>query len=396
MTQNFNEVRELKEYALTGATIITPYMEIKNGTLLVSENKILAVGREENIVIPEGMKRIDVSGLTMLPGFIDIHIHGSLGIGASDSFEGLRRIYEYLPSTGTTSWLPTIMNEKGIDVIVSEMKEQKSGSEMLGIHMEGPFLAPKNIQGTPHEEPRYPNLKEYEEMLKLAEGTIRLMGLAPELDGALPVIREMGRTGVVAAVAHSKATYEQLMAGVDAGIRHVTHTYNVMSGLHHRKPGVLGGALVCDALTAELIADGYHVSPVAMEILLRCKGIENVALISDNTRYAGLEDGIYDDVEVKDGMVRRKGFTGETDGTLAGSIWPLDNNIRTIKHSLGRSLKEISIMASCVPAKVAGVYQNKGSLEAGKDADITLLDENWNVVKCIIGGKLSYQADRKN
>ncbi|NLB42932.1 MAG: amidohydrolase family protein, partial [Clostridiales bacterium] len=198
----------MKEYALTGATIITPYMEIKNGTLLVSENKILAVGREENIVIPEDMKRIDVSGLTMLPGFIDIHIHGSLGISASDSFEGLRRIYEYLPSTGTTSWLPTIMNEKGINVIVTVMKEQKSGSEILGIHMEGPFLAPKNIPGTPHEEPRYPNLKEYEEMLKLAEGTIRLMGLAPELDGALPVIREMGRTGVVAAVAHSKATYE--------------------------------------------------------------------------------------------------------------------------------------------------------------------------------------------
>ena len=387
---------ELTEYALIGATIITPYMEIKNGTLLVSENKIFAVGREENIVIPEGMKRIDVSGLTMLPGFIDIHIHGSLGIGASDSFEGLKRIYEYLPSTGTTSWLPTIMDEKGINTIVSAMREQKSGSEILGIHMEGPFLAPKNIPGTPHEEPRYPNLKEYEDMLKLAEGNITLMGLAPELDGALPVIREMGRTGVVAAVAHSKATYEQLMAGVDAGIRHVTHTFNVMSGLHHRKPGVAGGALVCDALTTELIADGYHVSPVAMEILLRCKGIEKVALISDNTRYAGLEDGIYDDVEVKDGIVRRVGFTGETDGTMAGSIWPLDSNIRTIKRFLGRSLKEISIMASCIPAKVAGVYQNKGSLEAGKDADITLLDENWNVIKCIIGGKLSYRADTKN
>ncbi len=386
----------MTEYALTGATIITPYMEIKNGTLLVSDNKILAVGREENVVIPEGMKRIDVSGLTMLPGFIDIHIHGSLGINASDSLEGLRKIYEYLPSTGTTSWLPTILHERGIEVIVSAMKEQKNGSKMLGIHMEGPFLAPKNIPGTPHEEPRYPNLKEYEKMLKLAEGNIRLMGLAPELDGALPVIREMGRTGVVAAAAHSKATYEQLMAGVDAGIRHITHTFNVMSGLHHRKPGVAGGALVCDALTAELIADGYHVSPVAMEILLRCKGIEKVALISDNTRYAGLEDGVYEDVEVKDGVIRRVGFSEDTDGTMAGSVWPLDNNIRTIKHYLGRSLKEISIMASSVPAKVAGVYQTKGSLEAGKDADITLLDENLNVVKCIIGGKLSYQADTKN
>ena len=381
----------MTEYALTGAKIITPYMEIKNGTLLISENKILAVGRGENVVIPEGMKRIDVSGLTMLPGFIDIHTHGSLGASASDSLEGIRKIYEYLPSTGITSWLPTILDERGINVIVSAIKDQESGSKILGIHMEGPFLTPKNIPGSPYEEPRYPNMKEYEGMLKQSEGNIRIMGLSPELDGAIPVVREMRRTGVVAAAAHSKATYEQLMAGVDAGIQHITHAFNVMTGFHHRKPGVVGGALVCDALTAEMIADGYHVSPVAMEMLLRCKGIEKVALISDNTRYAGLEDGIYENVEVKDGVVRRIGYTEETDGTMAGSVWSLDNNIRTIKRHLGRSLKEISIMASCVPAKVAGVYQNKGSLEPGKDADITLIDADWNVVSCIIGGKLSYQ-----
>ena len=384
----------MTEYALTGAAIVTPYMEIEKGTLLVSGNKILTVGREEHITIPEDMKRIDVSGLTLLPGFIDIHIHGAIGVRALEGVEEVRKLSRYLPSTGTTSWMPTIMNESGIPHIVSAIKmKEDQGAEILGIHMEGPFLAPKNIPGTPHEEPRYPNLNEYEEMLKAAEGHIRLMGLAPELNGALPLIREMGKTGVMAAAAHSKATYEQLMEAVDAGIRHITHTFNVMSGLHHRKPGVVGGALVCDTLTCELIADGYHTSPVAMEVLLRCKGVEKVALISDNTSYAGLKDGVYGKVEVKNGVVRLAGYTDDTDGTLSGSIWPLDHNIRNIKASLGRSLREIVIMASCVPARVAGVYQHKGSLEPGKDADITIINEDGKVTMCIVRGKISYQAE---
>lgn len=381
----------MKEYALIGATIVTPYMEFEKGVLIVSENKIQAVGRKENTHVPDGMERIDVTGLTVVPGFIDIHIHGGRGVRASHGVDAIRKMCEYLPSSGTTSWLPTVQEIEGMKYIVSAIKENPNGSEILGIHMEGPYLAPKNIPGTPHEEVPKPNLREYEDMLTAGEGYFRLMGLAPELDGALPLIREMAKTGVVSAVAHSRATYEQLMEAVDAGLRHVTHTYNVMSGLHHRKPGVVGAALTCDALTTELIADSYHVSPAAMEILLRCKGIEKVAMITDNTAWAGLEDGIYGDIEKKDGVVRRAGFTGDTDGTLAGSIWPFDHNIRTVRNVLGRSAREVAIMSSTVPARVAGVLNKKGTLDPGKDADITLLDKDGQVSMCIIGGKVAYR-----
>jgi N-acetylglucosamine-6-phosphate deacetylase len=381
----------MREYALTGATIVTPYIEYEKGVLIVSGGRIRAVGRPENTPVPDGMEQIDATGLTMVPGFIDLHIHGGMGVRASEGVDQIKRMCEYLPASGTTSWLPTVQSIDAMKHVVSAIKSRFSGSEILGIHMEGPYLAPKNIPGTPHEEPRLPSLQEYEEMLEAGEGYFRLMGLAPELEGALPVIREMARTGVVAAVAHSKATYEQIMAAVDAGIRHITHTYNVMSGLHHRKPGVVGAALTCDALTAELIADGYHVSAPAMDILLRCKGVEGIAMISDNTQWAGLEDGVYGDIEKRDGVVRRAGFTAETDGTLAGSIWPFDHDVRTVRSVLGRSAKEAAIMASTVPARVAGVLNKKGTLDPGKDADITLLDKNGCVSMCIVGGQMAYR-----
>lgn len=378
-------------YALIGGTVITPYMEIEDGVVVVSDSKIEAVGRRESISVPEGMDKIDVSSMTLLPGFIDLHIHGALGVKACHGVDAIRTMNEYLPSCGTTGWLPTVDSIEAMEYIVSAIEEDMAGADILGIHMEGPFLAPKNIPGTPYEEPHLPSLKEYETMLEAGKGHFRLMGLAPELDGALELIREMGKTGVVAAAAHSKATYEQVMEAVDAGLRHVTHTYNVMTGLHHRKPGVVGAALTCDALTCELIGDGYHVSPPAMDILIRCKGAERIALITDNTIYAGCPDGVYGDMEKKGGVVRRRGFTEETDGTLYGSVWPFDHNFRIVKNINHKSMREMALMSSTVPARVAGVIDRKGTLEPGKDADITVLDSNCSVNMCIVGGQIAYE-----
>jgi len=384
----------MREYALVGADIVTPYMDIPKGVLIVSGKRIKAVGRAENVLVPEGMEQIDMTGLTLLPGFIDLHIHGGRGVRASQGPDAIKTMCSYLPSTGTTGWLPTVGDLEGMRHVVAVIKEKTEGAEILGIHMEGPYLAPKNIPGTPHEEPHLPDLKEYEEMLKTGEGHFRLMGLAPELDGALDLIKEMVKTGVVAAVAHSKASYDQIMRAVDAGLRHVTHAYNVMTGLHHRKPGVVGAVLTCDALTAELIGDGYHVSPAAMDVLVRCKGVERVALITDNTSYAGLPDGVYGNVEKKNGTVRRLGFDENTDGTLAGSVWPFDHDFRTVKKALGKTMREMAVMASTVPARVAGVIDRKGTLEPGKDADITVLDRECRVCMCIVGGEVVYKGEK--
>jgi N-acetylglucosamine-6-phosphate deacetylase len=380
----------MKTIALTGATIAAPFSVIEQGTLVISKGKIKAVGKKENVLIPEEAEVVDVSGMTLVPGFIDLHIHGGSGVRASDGVEAIGKMAAYLPSTGTTSWLPSVGSIEAMRYIVAAAKEKPEGAEIIGIHMEGPYLAPKNLPGTDHEEPKLPNLKEYEEMLEAGEGLFRLMGLAPELDGALDLIREMNRTGVVAAVAHSKATYDQLMRAVEAGLKHVTHSYNVMTGFHHRKPGVVGAVLTCDALTAELIGDGFHVHPAAMDILIRCKGANKVAIITDNTAHAGLPDGVYGNVEKKDGIIRRVGFTQETDGTMMGSPWPMDHNFRTVMKATHRSMQEMVAMTSTVPALVAGVINTKGTLEVGKDADITALDSKGEVEFCIVGGKIAY------
>lgn len=380
----------METYVLTGGKVITPFEEINEGAVIISDSRIKAIGNKTDFELLEGVKRIDVSGLLILPGFIDLHIHGAVGVRAAYGIEATREVCCYLPSTGTTSWLPTVMDINSIQPVAEAAKAEFHGAEILGIHLEGPYLAPKNLPGDIHEEPRLPCLKEYEGMLEAGQGYIRLMGLAPELKGALDLIREMGRTGVTAAAAHSKATYEELMAAVEAGLSHVTHTYNVMTGFHHRKPGVVGAVLTCDALTAELIGDGFHVSPAAMEILLRCKGIEKIALISDNVQYAGLPDGIYETVEKKNGVVRKRGFTEEVDGSLAGSVWPFDHNFRTVMKHTRRNLQQMAMMSSTVPAKVAGVIDRKGTIEPGKDADIVALRSDGTVAFTLVRGKTVY------
>ena len=380
------------KYAIIGAEIITPDMKIEDGIVIISDEKIKALGRKEHIHIDKSIKRIDLSGMTLLPGFIDIHIHGALGVRANQGVEAIGKINEYLPSCGTTSWLPTIAEIDSMKYVVKSIERGPKGADILGIHMEGPYLAPKNIPGTPYEKAHLPDLREYEKMLKIGKGHFKLMGLAPELDGAMELIKEMHKTGVVAAIAHSKGDYNMVMEAVDAGVRHITHMYNVMTGFHHRRPGIVGAALTCDALTCELIGDGFHVSPAAMDMLVRCKGIEKVALITDNTDYAGCPDGDYGNVVKSGGIVRRKGFTEDVDGTLSGSVWPFDHNFRTVKESTRLDLRDMATMASAVPAKIIGVYDTKGSLEPDKDADITVLDADLNVKMTIVKGEVVYES----
>ena len=221
------------------------------------------------------------------------------------------------------------------------------------------------------------------------------MGVSVELEGADAVISELRNLGVVPAIAHStKATYEQFLRGVELGIRHVTHTYNVMTGLHHRKPGVVGGALTCDQVTNELISDGKHVSPTAMDILIRCKGVDKVTVISDNTSVAGLPDGEYHmqgrDIIKKDGVTRFIDSTPDMDHTMAGSEWPMNHNVNVLIKNVGVKMQDAIQMATLNPARVVGLDGKKGSLEPGKDADIIVVDEDMNVYLTFVKGKIFY------
>lgn len=385
--------------ALLTKQIITPIEEIKDAVVLIDGQKILAVGRARNITIPSEYQQIDIGDKIIAPGFIDIHNHG--GLGMMVSFDGEKAVRENaarLVEVGCTGWLPTVNALESIPGIVNCIKNQTNGTEILGVHLEGPFLTPKDIKHIKNIDYglETPTLERFLEYYDAAEGHLRIMGVSVELDGVDDIIVKMRELGVLPAIAHStKATYEQFLRGVELGVRHVTHTYNVMSGFHHRKPGVVGGALTCDQVTNELISDGEHVSPVAMDILVRCKGKENICIISDNTAVAGLPDGEFELQGRKlikaNGVTRYADSTPDMDHTMAGSEWPINHNVKTLINNVGVSRKDAIQMATLNPARIIGLESTKGSIEPGKDADIIVVDRDMKVYMTFVKGKLLFE-----
>ena len=390
--------------AVKARRIITPLQDLRDAVVLVEGGRIAAVGRQDHVAVPDGAKVIDVGDKIVAPGFIDMHHHGAVGVDATEGAEAVQKIGRHLVKSGTTAWLPTLYPESGVDLLQSiretvALKERGTGgADVLGIHLEGPFLTPKRVPG--HEDMdiglQKPSVAGLQELVEAAQGNLKVMGISPELDGALEVIREMRRLGVVPAVAHTKGTYEDFLAAVEVGVRHVTHTYNVMTGFHHRKPGVVGGVLTCDQVTAELISDGYHVSPVAMDILVRCKGVDKVAVITDNVLLAGLPDGEYEMSGLKvikeKGISRVAGSTPDQDNTMAGSEWPIDHNLHTLVDSVGLTLRDAVRMATLTPATIIGVSDQKGSIEPGKDADLVVIDENVHVYLTMVRGEVVFES----
>jgi len=390
-----------EKYALFSKRLITPVEFQSDAVVLIEDGKITGVDNQAGFVPPEGFKMIDVGDRIIAPGFVDIHNHGGMGMMvASAGKEALKPNADRLVETGCTSWLPTVNNLESLYAIVEFIQEKhEGGTDIPGIHMEGPFLTPKAITGIKGIDAglEEPSVERFNQFLQAAQGYLLMMGISVELEKSDMIIQEMKKNGVVPAIAHStKATYEQFMHGVEAGIRHVTHTYNVMTGLHHRNPGVVGGALTCDEVTNEIISDGYHVSPVAIDVLLRCKGADQVCIITDNTSVAGLVDGEYEisgrPLVKKDGITRFKDSTSDMDHTMAGSEWPINHNVQLMVQKVGVGLSEAVKMASLIPSKVIGLDQRIGSIEVGKDADIAVIDDEVNVFLTMVKGKVCFDS----
>jgi len=274
------------------------------------------------------------------------------------------------------------------------MAEDAGGAEILGIHLEGPFLSSADTARGSQlvANLRKPSVRELQQMDEAAGGAIRKMAIAPELDGALDVIREMVKLNIVPCAGHSTATYEQAMEAVQAGLCCATHVFNGMIPFHHRRPGLLGAVLTCDEINAELIADGQHVSVPAMKLLLRCKGVEGVHLITDNTIWAGMANGSYPDGERT--VVKEDSRAYVLGGTLVGSIAPMNLCVGNMVRSVGCSLGDAVRMASLNSALVVGVADRKGSLEPGKDADLVVIDNEVEVYMTMVKGREVYRADQ--
>ena len=333
----------------------------------------------------------------VLPGFIDQHVHGAGGYDAMDqSPAAIGAISQTLAGEGTTAFLATTMtqSEEALTRALSAIRDAKNGNydtgaELLGVHLEGPFISPKYIGAQPKEyiqEPRYEQFRAYRD----ASGDlIRIVSLAPEVTGAGELISALTREGIAVSAGHSAAGYEDMKRAIAAGLRAVTHTYNAQSPVHHREIGVVGAAMLCDELYTELICDTIHVSIPAIQLLLRSKPAEKVILITDAMRAKSLSDGVSElggqTVYVQNGEARL------SDGTLAGSVLRMNEAIRNLVTRVGVPIERAVDYATINPARHLGVADRMGSIEVGKAASFAILDGEFNVLETIVCGKTVFK-----
>ena len=376
---------------------------IKNGKVIlpdgILENVVLAFdskicGFTDESQIPADAEVIDANGGFVAPGLVDIHIHGYLGEDTSDgSAEGIFKMANGIMKNGVTSFCPTTMTvsmeeiNKALDTVRSLKEESKSwdGAEILGVNLEGPFINPKKKGAQAETHIKKPDAKF---VLDNAD-IISLATMAPEMDGGCEAIKEIREnSNVVVSVGHTDASFEETLSGIDAGATHITHLFNAQTPLHHRNPGVVGAALL-ENVTTELIADTFHVHKGLFELLARVKG-DNLVLITDCTRAGGMPDGEYT-------LGGQPIFVNGVkclleDGTIAGSVLKLNDAVKNFSKNTNLPFWKAVSAASLNPARAIGVDDRKGSIEAGKDADIIITDADFNIVKTIIGGEIKYEA----
>lgn len=380
---------------IDNVNIQTPDSVLAYGWLLTDGARIAHIGTGAAPEIP-GAEHIDGGGGTLLPGFIDMHVHGSVGYDVMDAnAEGLRTMARFFASCGVTGFLATTVTASAGDTLAAlrnvadYMAEQPSdGAAVLGAHVEGPYINIKAKGAQEGAHVRLANPSEYAAWFET--GVVREVTVAPEFPANMAFLRECAARGIVVSLGHTQATYEQAREAFAAGARQATHTFNAMTGLHHRAPGVVGAALSEDAILCELIADGIHVHPAAMKVVARAKGLHGVVLITDAIRGAGMEEGLFElggqPVYVKDGMACL------SDGTLAGSVLTMDRALRTLRDAAGLDLAELWPMSSANAARQLGLGERKGSLRAGFDADLTLLDAEWHVRLTVVGGQVVFRS----
>jgi N-acetylglucosamine-6-phosphate deacetylase len=384
---------------IDNAYLITPNGAWRPGWLLAEGRLIRALGpgRPPEFDPGQATRRIDARGGALLPGFIDLHVHGAVGHEVMDADpDGLRAMARFYAQHGVTAFLATTWTAsragilKALEAVQAASGRVPGGATILGAHLEGPYLNPNK---TGAQDVRLIRRADRAEALEFLEtGLVRLIALAPEYPENLWLIDECVRRGITVSAAHTEAGLEALTVAVEHGLRHVTHCYNAMRPLGHRDVGTVGAVMALRQLNAELIADGIHVHPAAMKILVDVKQPARVILVTDAIRGAGLPEGDYpiDErvVSVRDGAVRLP------DGTLAGSILTMDRALKNILAATGLPLEAAWPMSSLNAARAIGVSARKGSLEPGKDADLVLLDDDSQVRLTVVEGEIVYEADR--
>jgi len=376
--------------AIINGRIVLPHEVLEGKVLVIRDGKIINIAN----VAPLGAEVIDAKGLFIAPGFVDIHIHGSMGADVMDaSVEAIKTIASGIARYGTTSFLPTTLTMaredvyKSLEVVRSLQGEALAGAQVLGAHLEGPFINVK-YKGAQNENfvvaPDYEWVRDFSDVIKL-------ITYAPEMDSDFVFTKKVkAETDVMLSIGHSDAGCEFSNQAFECGCSNVTHLFNGMTGLHHREPGIALAALMNDDVFIELIADKVHVNEHLFQFVVDNKGADRVVLISDSIRAGCMNDGIYDiggqDAHVLNGAARL------ADGTLAGSVLTLNQAVRNFYESTDASLVDVVHMASFNPAASINIANRKGSLEIGKDADVILLDNEFNCHLTLVSGMVVFRA----
>lgn len=373
--------------AIVGGTVHTPSVEHSAGVVLYEDRSIIAVGPAGGIQIPESAQRVDATGHIVVPGLIDLHTHGLLGHDVMGP--GLSQAVGDYPKFGVTSFMATTYaasNEtmvRSLEKMAEVLDDPPPGARCLGIHLEGPHLSPE-MPGAAGPESLHPlTWSEFQTLQSAAGGYVAMITFAPEEGEALDVIPRLVDVGVVPVIGHSTASYELVSRAVELGMTQASHTFNAMGRFHHRRPGTVGAVLTLNEVYAQLIGDGVHVHPAAVELLYRTKGPDRAVLISDSSPVAGLPDGRYE--WQGRGIFVRGGRCVLEDGTLAGSHAMLDAGLRTVVEQTAVPFATVLGSATKTPAHSVGLGR-KGKLEADYDADILILDQALRPVETFVEG----------
>lgn len=359
----------------------------------------------------ENSLTLNLEGLTLYPGFIDVHIHGAVGVDTMEAdAEDLGRVSQFLATQGVTGWLPTLVPAPNadyaravgaIDETMNAQQDEQAGSlrsqrrsqpcaRILGVHYEGPFVSSAQCGALRSKYFKtYSGPNDLRDLpLPLSRDAARMITLAPEIDGGVELVRELGRRGWIVSIGHTRAGFELLDQAFAAGARHMTHFMNAMAPLHHRSPGPIAWGLSRDDVTCDIIADGFHLDPHMLRLLLKLKSAPRLTLISDAIAAAGQGDGDYkiwgDTITVKDSR------TSNAHGSIAGSVIAILDAVRLMR-SLGVSEVDLARMAATNPARLLGLEQERGTIEEGKRADLVALNARGEVVLTLIGGEIAFR-----
>ena len=382
-------------YIIENIDIYKPFEIIENGTLVIKGTKIHRIYNlnelPQSYLYDKDYTRIDSFESVLIPGFIDLHIHGGGGADVTDDNEtDIDKITKLHLQNGTTGLLLTTYCEYGKKSIEQQInnirKTMEFNESILGIHLEGPFLNPDYCGMYPSNSFLDPDIELLKKWIELSGDTIRMITLAPELKDGLELISFCAQNGIVTSIGHTKADYEQIRKAVNFGASSVTHIFNAMPQLHHREPGAVGAALMDELLSAQIICDGIHLHPLIVKLIVMLKGAQNSYLVTDAMRAAGMPYGEYklgtfETINYKNGAVRSK------DGTLASTALTMLDSLKNILAFGDVSFLQAIHMASTTPARLLGLQKYLGSIEEGYDADLLILDKELNIKNVFLKGK---------